>query len=91
MKTPCPHCSTTIKHGTRFGCCSSCGGMFVGQAAFDRHQTIGPDGRTACRVPQTLTRKDGSDAYRETTHQGYTVYALNSGPSPWADREVSDR
>lgn len=89
MTKPCPHCRTTIKHGTRYGCCSSCGGVFVGQAAFDRHQTIGEDGRTVCRVPDSLTRKDGSRVYQDKTHQGYTVWALDNGPSPWAKEETA--
>lgn len=61
--------------------------MFAGQAAFDRHQRF-VDGHQVCLDPEPMTVEKGARAgravYREDVKNGSVVWALNSGPSPWA-------
>lgn len=95
-QTPCPHCQTTIRHGERYGCCSGCGRMFAGQAAFDAHQRNGENGMYCVDVT-TDARRDGQRRFiasepRHTSGNG-TVWSLTQRPgqvNPWAKRERED-
>jgi hypothetical protein len=57
---PCgAHVERARWSGTEAGHCSQCGRIFIGQSAFDRHQTHDTAGQLICRDPETLVRGDG--------------------------------
>lgn len=56
---PCYHCGQTFTHGNRKACCSGCGRAFIGQTAFDIHQSI-RSGSVVCADPATIVTKDGT-------------------------------
>lgn len=55
----CRTCRTDARHSDRTGCCSSCGRLFKGLGAFDRHWTTPEPGERACVDPLGLETGDG--------------------------------
>ena len=82
---PCPHCKTTIKHGTRFGCCSGCGWLFSSQSAFDLHHRVQKStGRSACGDVES----DPRFVVEEKKSEGRFI-RLPQGDSPWSTGRTS--
>ncbi len=50
--------SLTLAIGSPRCQCAGCGRYFLSSSAFDRHQTLGKDGRAICHDPATLRTKD---------------------------------
>ena len=73
--TPCPHCGTTVRHTTKVGCCSGCGELFSGDAAFDAHR-VGTRSRS-CLSPETAVHGPGGQRQGERIFRPLRAAGMN--------------
>lgn len=80
----CMTCGTDAKHNDTTGCCASCGRLFRGLAAFDRHWVTPAPGERSCVDPMTLLRPDDTPLFEEISVKGGTAWRLiPRGNNPW--------
>lgn len=76
MNNPCRHCGTTYSHTDTTGCCSGCGRIFSGLAAFERHRV-----NLRCRDVETAVRMDGSPLFSvKRSDKGGDLWRLADRP-----------
>jgi len=81
----CKHCMTNARHSDRTGCCASCGRLFKGLAAFDRHWTTTEHGERVCVDPLTVRARSGADVYEIVPVDGGLAYRFRSDDTRWTE------
>lgn len=74
----CRNCHTDARHNDHTGCCASCGRLFKGLKAFDRHWVTPAPGERVCVDPLTLETASGVPLFETVDVRGGIAYRLRS-------------
>jgi hypothetical protein len=74
----CRNCGTGARHSDRTGCCASCGRLFKGLTAFDRHWVTTEHGERVCVDPLGLETRSGAPLFETVPVEGGVAYRFVS-------------
>jgi hypothetical protein len=81
----CSNCHTDARHSDRTGCCGSCGRLFKGLGAFDRHWTTPAPGERVCVDPLTVESASHEPVYETVEVPGGIAYRFRTDSDRWED------